>query len=206
MSGPTPSVVIDVLPAEVVPAPPQRPRVLLVGTSLVVLALGMVFAGLFAIYFAQRSAFGPGWIPDGAGTIPLTPASVMLVTLAMSTVTVQWVKWAIARDDRVNLYIASALTIVLSVAFLNQATFLYESMGWEVAGEHAVQAVLIYAISGLQIAMLVVAMCFLALMTFRALAGQYSAKDHEGLTAAALFWHASVVAYAVLWAAIYNVK
>src|SRR5690606_30755002 len=130
----------------------------------------------------------------------------MLVTLAMSTVTVQWVKWAVARDDRVNLYISSALTIVLSVAFLNQATFLYQSMGWEVAGEDAVPAVLIYAISGLQIAMPVVAMCFPALMTFRALAGQYSAKDHEGLTAAAVFWHASVVAYAVLWAAIYNVK
>ena len=54
--------------------------------------------------------------------------------------------------------------------------------------------------------MLVVAMGFLALMSFRALAGQYSAKDHEGLTAAAMFWHAAVVAYAVIWAAIYNVK
>jgi cytochrome c oxidase subunit 3 len=206
MSDATPSVVVDLIPADPPAHERERPRVLLIGTSLVVLAIGMAFAGMFAIYFAQRAEFGEGWIPNGAGTIPLTPASVMLVTLAMSSITVQWVVWAISHNDRFNLYIASALTLVLSAAFLNQASFLYSAMGWEIAGPDALQAVLIYAITGTQIVMLVVAMCFLALMSFRALAGEYSARDHEGLTAAALFWHASVVAYAVIWAAIYNIK
>lgn len=205
MSAATPAVVTDLIPAAP-PAPPARPRITFIGTALVVAAIAMAFAGMYAIYFAQRAEFGPGWIPDGAGTIPLTPASMMLVTLAMSSVTVQWVVWAIARDDRMNTYLAAGITTILAVAFLNQATFLYEWMGWEVAGEHAVQAVLIYAISGGQILMLVIAMVFLALMSFRALGGQYSARDHEGLTSAALFWHASVVAYAVLWAAVYNIK
>ncbi len=206
MSETSPSVVVDLIPDDLPAHERERPRVLLYGTSLVLVVLGMAFAGMFAIYFAQRAAFGEGWIPDGAGTIPLTPASVMLVTLAMSSITVQWVVWAISHDDRLNLYISSALTIVLSFAFLNQASFLYDSMGWEVSGDHAVQAVLIYAITGSQIVMLVAAICFLALMSFRALAGEYSAKDHEGLTAAAVFWHASVVAYFVIWAAIYNIK
>lgn len=205
MSTATPAVVTDLIPAAP-PAEPARPRLLLIGTALTIAAIGMVFVGLFALYFLQRAEFGEGWIPDGAGTIPLTPASVMLATLVMTSVTVQWVVWAISHDDRLNTYLSAALTLVLSLAFLNQASFLYSWMGWEIAGDHAVQAVLIYAITGLQITMLVVAMGFLALMSFRALAGQYSAKDHEGLTAAAMFWHAAVVAYAVIWAAIYNVK
>lgn len=206
MSAETPSVVIDLIPDDVPAHQRERPRVLLYGTALVVTIIGIAFAGMFAVYFAQRAAFGEGWIPGGAGTIPLTPASVMLVTLAMSSITVQWVVWAISHDDRLNLYLASALTLVLSFAFLNQASFLYSAMGWEVAGDDALQAVLIYSITGAQIVMLVVAMCFLALMSFRALAGEYSARNHEGLTAAALFWHASVVAYFVIWAAIYNIK
>lgn len=201
----TPAVVTDLIP-EAPPAEPARPRLLLIGTMLTIVAIGMAFAGMFAVYALQRAEFGPGWIPDGAGTIPLTPASMMLVTLAMTSVTVQWVVWAISNDDRWNTYLASGLTLLLAAAFLNQAAFLYGWMGWEISGEHAVQAVLIYAISGAQILMLVVAMIFLALMSFRALGGQYSARDHEGLTAAALFWHASVVAYAVIWAAIYNIK
>ncbi|QGG96728.1 cytochrome c oxidase subunit 3 [Actinomarinicola tropica] len=205
MSAATPAVVTDLIP-EAPPAEPARPRLLLIGTALTVGAIAMAFAGMFALYAVNRQEFGEGWIPDGAGTIPLTPASVMLVTLLMSSVTVQWVKWAIAHDDRMNTYLAAGITLVLSAAFLNQASFLYGWMGWEVAGEHAVQAVLIYAITGTQIVMLVVAMIFLALMSFRALGGQYSAKDHEGLTAAALFWHASVLAYAMIWAAIYNIK
>lgn len=206
MSVATPAVVTDPVPADAPPAEPARPRLVLIGTSLTIVALAMLFAGMLGAYALQRGEFGEGWIPDGAGTIPLTPASMMLVTLAMSSITVQWVVWAISHDDRLNLYISSALTVILAAAFLNQAWFLYDAMGWEVAGEHAVQAVLIYAISGTQILMLVVAIAFLVLMAFRALAGQYSARDHEGLTSAALFWHAAVVAYAVIWAAIYNIK
>jgi len=206
MSVATPAVVTDLIPAGAPAAAPARPRLVLIGTALTIMAFAMVFTGMFAVYFLQRAEFGPGWIPDGAGTIPLSPASVMLVTLGMSMVTVQWVKWAIAHDDRLNTYLAAGFTLVLAVAFLNQASFLYTSMGWEVAGEHAVQAVLIYAITGSQILMLVAAMLFLALMSLRALGGQYSARDHEGLTAAVLFWHAAVIAYAVIWAAIYNVK
>ncbi|MBK5221708.1 MAG: cytochrome c oxidase subunit 3 [Acidimicrobiia bacterium] len=206
MSVVAPAVVTDVIPADAPAADPARPRLVLIGTALTIVAFAMVFTGLFATYFLQRAEFGPGWIPDGAGTIPLSPASVMLVTLAMSAITVQWVKWAIANDDRLNTYLSAGFTLVLAVAFLNQASFLYTAMGWEVGGEHAVQAVLIYAITGAQILMLVAAMVFLVLMSLRALAGQYTARDHEGLTAAVLFWHAAVVAYAVIWAAIYNVK
>lgn len=201
--------VTDLIPAEPAPAPRARPRVVLIGTALVIAAVGATFVGLFAMYFSLRSgaiASGEEWIPGGAGTIPLTPASVMLITLVMSSITVHWAVWGIGHDDRLNTYLALGLTLMLSAAFLNQASFMYSAMGWEISGDVATQAVLIYAITGLQLAMLVVAMIFLALMALRAMAGGYSARDSEGLVAASLFWHAAVVAYAVIWAAIYNIK
>lgn len=205
----TTAVVTDIIPADPPAAPPARPRVVLIGTSLAIAAIAAAFVGLFAMYFSTRAEFiagGGDWIPGGAGTIPLAPASVMFVTLVMSSITVHWAVWAIGRDDRLNTYLALGLTLMLSAAFLNQAAFLYGQMGWEIAGDLAVQAVLIYAITGAQIVMLVAAMVFLALMAFRAMAGGYSSRDSEGLVAASLFWHAAVVAYAVVWAAIYQIK
>jgi cytochrome c oxidase subunit III len=201
--------VTDIIPAEPAPAPRARPRLVLIGTALAIAAIAAVFAGLFAIYFSERTAViesGAEWIPGGAGTIPLAPASVMLVTLVMSSITVHWAVWAIGHDDRFNTYLALGLTLVLSVAFLNQAAFLYDQMGWELGGDLAVQSVLIYAITGGQILMLLVAMVYIALMAFRAMAGGYSARDSEGVVAASLFWHAAVVAYAVVWTAIYQIK
>lgn len=201
--------VTDLIPVDPPPAPRARPRTVLIGTSLVIAAIATVFVGLYAVYFTMRSAAisaGDEWIVGGAGTIPLAPASVMLITMAMTSITVHWAVWAIGRDDRLNSFLAIGLTLMLAIAFLNQASFLYGAMGWEIAGDLAPQAVLIYAITGLQIVMLVVAMIYLALMAFRAMAGGYSARDSEGLVAASLFWHATVIAYAVVWTAIYQIK
>ena len=201
--------VTDIVPADPAPAPRARPRVHLIGTSLVVAAIAALFAGLLAVYFTERSAAigaGQEWIPGGAGTIPLAPATVMLFTLIMTSITVHWAVWAIGRDDKLNTWLALGLTLMLSAAFLNQAAFLYDQMGWEVAGDLAVQSILIYSLSGAQIVMLVVAMIYLALMAFRAMAGGYSARDSEGLVAASVFWHSAVVAYAVVWTVIYQIK
>jgi len=199
--------VYDIVPGDVVAPAPARPRVLLVGTALVTAAVLAVFAGLIGVYANQRAATiagGDEWIPGGAGTIPLTPASVMFVTLVMSSIVVQWAHYAIVRDDRRNAYIAFGLAAVLAAAFINQAAFLFGEMGWVIAD--SVQAVLIYAIAGGQLAMFAVAVVFLALMALRAFGGQITSRDHEAISAAALFWHASVLVYAVVWTAVYQIK
>jgi heme/copper-type cytochrome/quinol oxidase subunit 3 len=68
------------------------------------------------------------------------------------------------------------------------------------------QAVLVYTITGAHLAMLVVAMIFIGLMAFRALGGQQTSRQHDGVSAAALFWHAMVVVYAIIWYAIFVTK
>jgi hypothetical protein len=49
-------------------------------------------------------------------------------------------------------------------------------------------------------------MLFAALMAFRTLGGQYSAKDREGVVAAAVYWYATAAVYAVVWYAVLVTK
>jgi heme/copper-type cytochrome/quinol oxidase subunit 3 len=192
-------------PRALPPAEPPRPRTLLVGTGYAIVACGMFFAGLFGVYFQMRgSTIGAGkeWIP--AGTIPLSPGGMMMVTMAMSVVTMQWAVYAIARDDRVRAYLALGLTLLFGVAVINQTAYLYKQMGLSIAD--TVPAVLIYVITGAHIAMIVAAMVFIALMAFRALAGQFSSRQTDGIVAASMFWYATVAVYAVIYYGIYITK
>ncbi len=190
-------------------APPPavtRPRVLLVGTVFASAACVMVFAGLLGVYLHLRAIgrlHGGTWLPQ-AVHIPLTQPNVMLFTLLMSSVTVQWAVWATKDDDRRHSYLAIGVSLLLAFAFLNQAAYLYTLMGLVVRGNQ--QSVLIYTITGAQLVMLVVAMIFLVLMGFRALVGQLTSRQHDGITAAAIFWHASVAVYMFIWYAIYVTK
>jgi heme/copper-type cytochrome/quinol oxidase subunit 3 len=190
-----------------VPAPaPQRPRVLMVGTAFATAAVLMVLVGLVAVYLAQRASavsVGDAWLPEGV-VIPLQQPTVMLFTLIAGSITVQWAVYAVAHNDKINAYIALGITFLFGIAFINMASYLYTLMGLDITASS--QAVLIYAISGAQLAMVITAMLFVGIMSFRALAGQETSKAHDGVSAAALFWHASVLAFFIIWLVVYVTK
>ena len=54
-------------------------------------------------------------MPEGA-TIPLQQPNTMFITLIMSVFTMQWAVAAIAKNDRVNAYLAMGLTLMLGIA------------------------------------------------------------------------------------------
>lgn len=189
------------------PAPPvQRPRVLVVGSAFASAASFMLFIGLIGIYLSARAdviANGDAWLPKGS-TIPLQQPNTMFITLLMSVVTLQWAVSAIAKNDRVNAYLALGLTLVLGFATIVMTTYLWHLMKLDVAS--GLQGVLIYTITGAHLVMLVLAMLFVALMALRALGGQFTALQHDGITAAAVFWYAMVAVYALIWISIYVTK
>jgi len=189
------------------PAPAvQRPRVLVVGAAFAAGAAIMVFIGLIGIYLAQRAdtlATADTWLPQGL-TIPLQQPNTMLFTLAMSCVTMQWAVSSVANDDRVNSYLALGVTLVFGFATIVMTSYLWGLMGADITASS--QAVLIYSITGAHILMLVIAMIFVALMAFRALAGGFNSRQHDGITAAALFWYATVAVYVLIWITIYVTK
>jgi heme/copper-type cytochrome/quinol oxidase subunit 3 len=188
-------------------APPvQRPRVLVVGTAFASAAAIMTFVGLIGIYLTQRAAIigaGDIWLPKGS-TIPLQQPNTMLFTLLMSVVTMQWAVHAIANNDRTNAYLALAVTIFFGFASVVLTWYLYGLVKLDISANS--QSVLIYTITGLHLMLLVVAMLFIALMAFRALAGSFDARQHDGITAAAVFWYAMVLVYVLIWITIYVTK
>lgn len=188
-------------------APPvQRPRVLVVGSAFVSAATIMTFIGLIGIYLTQRAAIigaGDIWLPKGS-TIPLQQPNTMLFTLLMSVVTMQWAVHAIANNDRTNAYLALAITIFFGFATVVMTWYLYGLTSLDISANS--QSVLIYTITGLHLMLVVVAMLFIALMAFRALAGSFDARQHDGITAAAVFWYAVVLVYVLIWITIYVTK
>lgn len=187
-------------------APLQRPRVLVVGTAFLSAATFVAFVAMLGVYLLERSslvATGAKWLPEGA-SIPLQQPNTMFITLILSVVSMQWAVYAISRNDRVNAYLALGMTFLFGIATITMTTYLWHLMKLDI-GEGP-QGMLIYTITGAHTAMIVVAMVFLALMAFRALGGQFNALQHDGLTAAALFWYTMVAVYALIWIIIYVTK
>jgi heme/copper-type cytochrome/quinol oxidase subunit 3 len=187
------------------PAPRARPRVLLIGTAFAVGAMVLFFAGLFAIYIQQRSGVlhaGGTWIPKG-GDIPTAPGSVAMVGVAMSAVTMQWAVWAIGHDDRPRAYMALGITAVLGLAFINSMAFFLIQSGLNV---HTTMGLLVFTLVGAEMAAVGAGIAFIGLMAFRTLGGQYSGKDTEGVTAAAIYWYATVAVYFGVWLLVFIEK
>lgn len=182
------------------PALPRR-RELLFGTGFLTAGVVMALVTLVATYLSTRSAAGASWLAEN--DIPLSQPNMQLVTLGMSVVTMQWAVYAIARDDRYHAYMALGVTTLLGLAFVNQTTFL-----WHMAGITMEQpeGPLFYAVTAGHFAMVVAGLVFIALMAFRALGGQFSSRQPDGIAAAAIFWYACVGLYALIWFAVYVQK
>ena len=187
------------------PPPVERPRVLLVGTAFAVAGIAMMFAGLIGIYLARRATnliTVGSWLPTDL-IIPLSQPNMGLATLVISVVTMQWAVVSIKNDDRTNTYLALGTTLLLAFAFLVEMGYLYALMKADVT---TIPGLLIYAISGAHFAMVISAMVFVILMGFRALAGEFTSRQHDGIAAAAIYWHSMVAIYALIWISIYVTK
>lgn len=190
---------------DVPPPPPARPRVLLLAAVLGSAAVAMGFAGLVALYLSTRAdavADDGAFLPDGV-TIPLTPANMMLVGFGLSLVFMHWAVQAIGNDDRRHAWIAFAALLVTGAFYFVGTGFLYNQSGFAVATP---EGAVFYAVTGAHLAITGAGLLFAALMAFRTLGGQYSARDREGVVAATLFWWVVAATYAVLWYAIYVTK
>lgn len=183
------------------PAVQPRRRELLFGTAFASAGAIVVMATLIGYYLAARNAAGLSWFANNA--IPLAQPNMQAITMAMSVVTMQWAVYAIARDDRAHAYVALGVTLLLGAAFINQTTFLYHQAKVTIAQP---EGPLFYAVTGTHLAMVIAGMIFIALMAFRALGGQFSSRQPDGISAAAVYWYACVAVYAAVWVGVYIMK
>src|SRR5260221_12761711 len=96
------------------------------------------------------------------------------------------------------------LTWLFGVANINQEVFYCKDMKLKVQG--SVGELLIYVITGAHFLMLIAAMVFVALAAFRALAGQYTSRQSDGIQAASYFWYATMLMYTLIYYGIYITK
>ena len=188
------------------PAQPVRGRNLLVGTGFAVAAMVMYFAGLFGVYLSERSDVRDAngvWIPDDA-RIELTPPGMIMWTLIISVAVLQWAVYSIKRDDRQHGLLAVGATLTMGAMVLVQGGWQFVQMGL-VADEH-LAATLIYTIAGSFMVAVVIGMVFVALVGFRALAGQYTGGQTDGIVAASLYWYTLVFIYFIIWIAVFIAK
>jgi len=196
----------DLIPATYAEAPPVRPRLLVLATSLVSAAMAMGFIGLHSVYIAARAdriAAGERWLPDGVN-IPLTQPNFMGLTLAFSVVTIWWAVSAARSEDRANSVLAFGISMLFAFAYLAQTAYLFTIMEIEIMADE--RAVLLYAIIGTHIVMAIAAMVFAFVMALRTIGGDYNSRDYEGVLSAAIFWTMMVAMYGVMWYVIYITK
>jgi len=127
-----------------------------------------------------------------------------MVTLAMTLVTAAWIVQALRNDDRVHALLAFGVTLLLGAAYINVVAYGWQQLGLGVSDSP--QALLIYTITGLHVAMVGVGLGFLAVMAFRALGGQLTGRAAEGVLAALLYWYVTVGLYALVWYSITILK
>jgi len=186
----------------VIPAPPVRPSTLMVGTALATGAVVMFFAGLFAVYFSMRAdtmAWGSEWFPEGA--IQLSPGGMNMATLVVATVTMAWAVHSVAANDRIHAYLALALTAVMGIAMINQTVFYFNDIGLPI--DYSTSTTLLFTIVGAHLVMVGIGVLWVGLLLLRALGGQDTSRHRDLVSAAALYWYATVAVYAVMWVGIY---
>jgi heme/copper-type cytochrome/quinol oxidase subunit 3 len=189
-------------PAIVTPAhtAPRR-REMLFGTAFATSGVVVLMLTLVGAFVAARNAAGADWL--ASNTIPLTQPNMMMAALALSVVMMQWAVYAINNDDRPSTYVALGATLLLGTAFVNQTIFLWKLV--EITGDQP-EGPLFYAVTGAHVAMVLAAMVFLLFVAFRALGGQYSSRNPDGIGAAAVLWDAAVAVYVVIWVGVYIMK
>ncbi|MEL7156291.1 MAG: hypothetical protein AAFN30_06805 [Actinomycetota bacterium] len=198
--------VYDPVPLDVAAPEPVRPRLLLIATSLVSVAAVMGYAGLLGFYISERAAAlqrGETWLPDGV-VIPLTQPNFMLLTMSLSVVSMLWAVSAVRNEDRGNAYLAFGLTLVFGFAQIVQTGYLLTIM--EMPAAESMQAVLIFALVGIQLVLTGLAMGYVTVAMLRTLGGGYSPRDYEGVLSATIFWIMTVGVYIALWYTVYITK
>ena len=179
-------------------AEPVAPRgVSNVATAILVSGEAMVLFGLVAAYYAVR-AQSFKWPPVGLGTyLP----SMVAVTVVLAGVTIQWAIWAIRHNDQRTTLAALGLTIFFAFAVLNGQWYQLAHLKFGPAA--STYGTFVYVLIGFHLVNVMAGIVVLVIALVRTVGGQFSADDHDTLTAAAIFWQfanlAGLVAFGVLF-------
>ncbi|MEO7664513.1 MAG: heme-copper oxidase subunit III, partial [Candidatus Limnocylindrales bacterium] len=177
----------------------------ILGMILFISSEVMFFAGLFAAYFSTRAANKP-WPPEEFQGI-LNPLSLILVAtiiLVISSFTCQLAIWAIRRGDRRGFLRNIGITFVLGILFLLMQAYDYSLLFQEgLTLGSGPFGTTYFTLTGFHGAHVFGGVIMLGVILFRGMSGQFSAKHHDAVEAASLYWHFVDVVWILLFSILY---
>ena len=179
------------------------------GMLLFITSEVMFFGGLFAAYFNLR-ANAAQWPPVNPETgvpfqieiLPLVgPATILLI---LSSVTCQYAVWGIRADDRVRFLRAMTVTLGLGITFLVMQLTDYGLLGAEgLTLSSGTYGTTYFTLTGFHGAHVFGGVIMLAVILYRGMAGQFSARHYDAVEAASLYWHFVDVVWILLFSLLY---
>jgi len=182
----------------------------ILGMMLFITSEVMFFAGLFAAYFNSRAAISP-WPPEefahALQIFPYVgPATVLLI---VSSFTCQIAVWSIRKGDRTRFLRAMAVTLGLGITFLLMQAVDYWMLGHEqpdgLTLSSGIFGTTYYTLTGFHGAHVFGGVIMLGVVLYRGMAGQFTARHHDAVEAASLYWHFVDVVWILLFTILYLV-
>ena len=155
-----------------------------------------------AIQVSRLEYTGGTWPPAGLEVLdPLHLPLYNTVILLLSGTTVTWAHHALLHNDRSGLKWGLALTIVLGILFSSVQAYEYAHAPYSFSG--SLYGATFFMATGFHGFHVLVGTIFLLVCFFRALAGDFTPKQHFGFEAAAWYWHFVDVVWLFLFFVIY---
>ena len=185
------------------------------GMILFIASEVMFFVAWFWAYF--NTALFPGDVHDyrahglhrrrlaaaraSRPSIPGTCRCSNTLILLTSGTTVTWAHHALLEDDRQGLKWGLALTILLGMTFTCVQAYEYAHAAFHYSGN--IYGATFFMATGFHGAHVIIGSIFLIVCLLRAVAGQFTPKQHLGFEFAAWYWHFVDVVWLFLFACIY---
>jgi cytochrome c oxidase subunit III len=148
-----------------------------------------LFAVLLGTFFYLRFQHGPQWPPREIERPELTVPLIMTAVLLPSSLPVVWAERGIRRGQRWRLRLGLTATIVMGLSFLSLQAFEYGTKLHDFTFTTDVFGSLFYTITGFHGLHVAVGLLILSWVLAAALRGSFSARHHERVRLAAIYWH-----------------
>ncbi len=197
--GPSPA-----LPPKEALAPPRPPDEVPKGTSLIgvlllVMADAMILAALLAAWFTIKSG-SLSWPPAKVHLTTYLP-SVITITAAMSSFSMQWAVSSIRRNDQRSATNAIILTAVLGICVVNAQWYSLVRANFGIA-DHA-YGTLYDLLIGYHAVHQALAVGALVLVGARAIVGHFGREGYDPMRAVGAFWHYTNAAWFLIMTALF---
>ncbi len=151
---------------------------------------------------ARLAYTGGTWPPKGLEVLdPLHLPLYNTVILLLSGTTVTWAHHALLHGDRSGLKWGLALTVALGVLFTSVQAYEYAHAPFEFSG--SLYGATFFMATGFHGFHVLIGTIFLLVCLLRAMAGDFTPKQHFGFEAAAWYWHFVDVVWLFLFFSIY---